>query len=77
MSASTNVWWRRPRSDDELPLHARELVTGDAAEINEIAGFARPEGNGGAGTLAGDARRLGILIGKHDVVFGAFAVDER
>ena len=35
------------------------------------------ESDGGAGALAGDARRLGVLIRKHDVVLGAFAIDER
>jgi hypothetical protein len=67
----------RPRGDDELSLHAGKLVAGNAAEINEIAGLARPEGDGGAGAFAGNARRFGVLIRKYDVVLGALAIDQR
>ena len=66
---------RRPRRDDELPLHARELVAGHAAEIDEVAGLGGAEGDRRAGAFSGDARRLGVLIGKHDVVLGALAID--
>jgi hypothetical protein len=60
-----------------LSLHAGKLVAGNAAEINEIAGLARPEGDGGAGAFAGNAWRFGVLIGKYDVVLGALAIDQR
>ena len=50
---------------------------GHAAEIVEVAGLAGAERDRGAGALAGDARRLRVLVGKHDVVLGAFAVDQR
>ena len=38
--------------------------------------FVRAEGDGGACALSGDTRRLAVLIGKDDVVLGAFAVDQ-
>ena len=68
-------WWLR--GDQELPLHASELVARQAAEIDEIAGFAGAERDVGAGALAGDAGdRAVALIGKDDVVLGAFTVDQ-
>src|SRR5579871_1960332 len=65
------------RGDDEFPLHAGLPVSGDAAEIDEIAGFRRAECDGSARSLAGDARRSGVLIWKDNVVLGALAVGER
>ena len=43
MSASTSDLRRRPRRDDELPLHAGELVTGHAADVDEVTSCARAE----------------------------------
>ena len=45
-------WWLR--GDQELPLHAGELVARQAAEIDEVASFAGAERDIGAGALAGD-----------------------
>ena len=78
MSASTRVWGGGLRGNEELPLHAGELMPGQAAEVDVVAGFAGAERDVGAGTLAGDVgRSCGcLLIGEDDVVFGAFAIDQ-
>jgi hypothetical protein len=60
-----------------LPLHASELVAGHAAEIDVVTGLLRPEHDRCACAPAGDAWRLGILLGEHDVMFSAFAVEQR
>ena len=52
-------------------------MSGHGAEIDEIADLGGAEGDRRARALAGDARRLRILVGKVDVVLGALAVDER
>ena len=51
-------------------------MTGHAAQIGEIAGARGAEGDGRARAPADNARRLRILLGEHDVVLGAFAVDQ-
>ena len=57
-------------------MHARQLVTGNAAEIDEVSGFRRAENNRRAGALAIHPRRFRVLIGKYDVMFGALAIDQ-
>ena len=53
-------------------------MTGQAAEVDVVAGLAGAERDVGAGTLAGDVGRTcgRLLIGEDDVVFGAFAIDQ-
>ena len=67
---------RRHGRDQELAFHAREPMAGNAAEINEVAGFAGAKGDGRARTLAGDARRFHVQIREDDIVLGALAVDQ-
>ena len=67
---------RRPRRNDELPLHARELVSGHAAEIDEVAGLGGAESNRRARAFSGHARRFRILVGKDDIVLGTLAIDQ-
>ena len=67
---------RKPRRHSELTFHARLAVAGNAAEVDEVAGLSGSECNRGAGTFAGHARRLRILIRKDNVVLGAFTIDK-
>ena len=67
---------RRQRRDDELSFHAGLAMARHAAEVDEIPGLGGAECNRRARALAGDARRARILIGQHDIVLGAFAIDE-
>ena len=60
----------------KLTLHTRQSVTGNAAEIEEVAGFRRTENNRRAGALAIHPWRFRVLIGKHDVMFGALSIDQ-
>ena len=66
----------RSRRDDELSAHARQFMTGNAAQIGEIAGARGAEGDGRARAAADNAWRLRILLREYDVVLGAFAVDQ-
>jgi len=68
---------RRLRCHQELALHAGEPVAGDAAIVNKIARRFGAERDRRTGPLAGHARRLGALIGKHDIVLGALTIDQR
>src|SRR5579863_7158037 len=65
------------RRYNELAFHAGEPVARDAAEVGEVAGFGGAECDRGAGAFTGHARRFRVLIRKHDIMFGAFAVDQR
>src|SRR5215211_287019 len=68
---------RRARGDEELAFHAGKLVARHAAEIQEVASARGAEGDTRAGAAPDDAGRLCFLFGEDDIVFGAFAVDER
>ena len=67
---------RKDRRHQKLTLHTRQLVTGNAAEIDEVSGFRRAENDRRARALAVHPRRFRVLIGKYDVMFGALAIDQ-
>src|SRR5215471_18214132 len=47
---------RRARGDDELALHAGELMSGYATEIDEVTGLGRAKRDRRACAFAGDSR---------------------
>src|SRR5260370_30246252 len=67
---------RGHRRYQKLTLHSRPLVAGNTAEIDEVSGFCRTENNRRAGALAVHPWRFRVLVGKHDVMFGALTIDQ-
>jgi hypothetical protein len=51
-------------------------VARNAAQVGEIAGALGVEAKRRARAATRDARRARILVRKHDVVLGAFAIDQ-
>src|SRR5262249_32046173 len=70
---------RWARRDDKLSLHAGQLMSWEAAKIDESARREGRKRQRGAGASAGDARRPRgrALVRKDDVMLGAFPIQQR
>src|SRR5215467_1357527 len=53
---------RRARRDQELTLHARQLMARHAAKVDEVAGFRGAESDRRTRSLAGDAGRYRLVL---------------
>ena len=60
----------------KLTLHPRQLVTGNATEVDEVSRFCHTKDDRRACAPTVHPRRFRVLVGKYDVMFGALAVDQ-